>query len=56
MSHLLTKEDHELTRAEIDAGARGDALAALNFYEAGLHVASEVGAPEMESNICSKPS
>jgi hypothetical protein len=25
-------------RAEIDAGARGDALAALNYYEAGLQV------------------
>jgi hypothetical protein len=38
LSHLLTEEDHELMRAEIDAGARGDALAALNFHEAGLQV------------------
>jgi len=42
MSHLLTDEDHELMRAEIDAGARGDALAALNFHEAGLQVEGSI--------------
>src|SRR5215211_6828218 len=42
LSHLLTEEDHELMRAEIDAGARGDALAALNFHEAGLQVEGSV--------------
>jgi len=38
MSHLLTEDDHELMRAEIDAGARGDALAAFKRHEAGLQV------------------
>ena len=38
MSHLLTSADHELMRAELEAGARGDALAALNLHEAGLQV------------------
>jgi hypothetical protein len=38
LSHLLTEDDHELMRAEIDAGARGDALAAYNFHEQGLQV------------------
>ena len=36
LSHLLTEDDHELMRAEIDAGARGDALAAYDFHDAGL--------------------
>jgi hypothetical protein len=38
LSHLLTEDDHELMRAEIEAGARGDALAAFNLHEAGLQV------------------
>lgn len=38
MSHLLTEEDHELMRAEIDAGARGDALAAYHSHVAGLQM------------------
>ena len=38
MSHLLTEEDVALMRAEIDAGARGDALEAFKFHEEGLQV------------------
>src|SRR5690348_851494 len=38
LSHLFTEEDHELMHAEIDAGARGDALAAYDFHERGLQV------------------
>lgn len=38
MSHLLTDDDVELMRAEIDAGARGDALAAFDCHEAGLQM------------------
>src|SRR5690349_18954672 len=38
MTPLLTHEDHALMRAELDAGARGDALAALNLHSAGLQV------------------
>jgi hypothetical protein len=38
MTPLLTHEDHALMRAELDAGARGDALAALNLHCAGLQV------------------
>jgi hypothetical protein len=38
MSHLITDDDVELMRAEIDAGARGDAVAAYNHQQAGLQV------------------
>ncbi|GAB3253982.1 hypothetical protein [Nocardioides dilutus] len=38
VDHLITEDDVELLRAEIDAGARGDALAAYNFQQSGLQV------------------
>lgn len=38
MSHLITDEDVEHMRAEIDAGARGDALAAYNLHDSGIQI------------------
>lgn len=38
MSDLITDEDRALMHAEIDAGARGDALEAFNCHEAGLQL------------------
>ena len=38
MSDLITDADVELLRSEIDAGARGDALAAFNHHRAGPQV------------------
>lgn len=38
MSDLITDEDVALLRSEIDAGARGDALAAFNHHRAGPQV------------------
>jgi hypothetical protein len=38
LDDLLTDKDIELMHAELDAGARGDALAAFNCHEAGLQV------------------
>lgn len=38
MSDLITDEDIELMRGEIDAGARGDALEAFTCHEAGLQM------------------
>ncbi|MCA1481434.1 hypothetical protein, partial [Bradyrhizobium sp. NBAIM08] len=38
MSDLITDEDVALLRAEIDSGARGDALATYNLHQSGLQV------------------